>query len=133
MGSWLVWDKRSKEGFDSAGNPDAMIGSMFELCWSKNKHRREILRFRWAGSYGLWQDDIKRVHPTQKPAAMIVELIKKYSKKGDIILDLFGGSGSTLIAAEQIGRTCYMMEIDPKYCDVIRKRYNNYVNNKNNN
>lgn len=54
VGSWLVWDKRSKEGFESSGDPDAMIGSMFELCWSKNKHRREILRFRWAGSYGLY-------------------------------------------------------------------------------
>jgi DNA modification methylase len=126
VGSWLVWDKRSEEGFESSGNPDAMIGSMFELCWSKNKHRREIIRFRWAGSYGLWQDDTKgRVHPTQKPASMIIKILIKYGKKDDIVLDLFGGSGSTLIACEQLNRQCRMMEIDEKYCDVIIRRWQN--------
>ena len=68
-------------------------------------------------------DKGKNVHPTQKPLFLPVEAISNSSKKGDSILDLFGGSGSTLIACEQLGRKCYMMELDPKYCDVIRKRY----------
>lgn len=70
-------------------------------------------------------------HPTQKPLAISARAMKNSSNKDDIVLDLFGGSGSTLIAAEQTGRTCYMMELDPKYCDVIRKRYDNYVNKDN--
>ena len=73
------------------------------------------------------KDARNRVHPTQKPVDLIVSLIKDFSDEGDIIIDLFGGSGSTLIACEQLNRTCYMMEIDPKYCDVIRKRYAKFI------
>lgn len=65
-------------------------------------------------------------HPTMKPQALCARGILNSSKQGQIVLDLFGGSGSTLIACEQLGRNCYMMELDPKYCDVIRKRYVNY-------
>lgn len=63
------------------------------------------------------------VHPTQKPVALAEYILKSYSQEGDIVLDLFGGSGTTLIAAEQLGRKCYMMEIDPHYCDVILARW----------
>ena len=69
-------------------------------------------------------------HPTMKPIDLLVYLIKNSSKENDLILDLFGGSGSTLIAAEQTQRTCYMMELDPKYCDVIIKRWGNLTNQK---
>lgn len=62
-------------------------------------------------------------HPTPKPVELITKALSNSSKKDDVILDIFGGSGSTLIACEQTGRKCYMMELDPKYCDVIRKRY----------
>lgn len=62
-------------------------------------------------------------HPTMKPISLCVKAIKANSKIGDIVLDTFGGSGSTLIACEQTNRVCYTMELDPKYCDVIRKRY----------
>ena len=60
-----------------------------------------------------------------KPVSICCKFIKLYSK--NTVLDLFGGSGSTLIACEQLGRKCYMMELDPKYCDVIRKRYWKFV------
>lgn len=63
------------------------------------------------------------LHPTMKPIELICNEMKISSNKGSNVLDLFGGSGSTLIACEQLGRKCYMMELDPKYCDVIRKRY----------
>ncbi len=62
-------------------------------------------------------------HPTMKPLALCGQFIMNSSKEGDIVLDTFGGSGSTLIASDQTGRTCYMAELDPKYCDVIVKRY----------
>ncbi len=70
------------------------------------------------------------LHPTMKPITLLGYLIKNSSKQGDIILDLFGGSGSTLIAAEQLNRTCYMMELDPIYCDVIIKRWENFTGQK---
>lgn len=69
-------------------------------------------------------------HPTMKPIDLLVYLIKNSSKEEDLILDLFGGSGSTLIAAEQTQRTCYTMELDPKYCDVIIKRWENLTGEK---
>lgn len=68
------------------------------------------------------------LHPTMKPIDLIAKLIKNSSKENDIILDLFGGSGSTAIAAEQLNRKCYTMELDPKYCDVIVKRWETMTN-----
>lgn len=64
-------------------------------------------------------------HPTMKPVRLCARAIKHGTKRGEIVLDSFLGSGSTLIAAEQLGRTCYGMEIDPQYCDVIVKRWEN--------
>lgn len=69
-------------------------------------------------------------HPTPKPIALIEKAICNSSKKGDIVLDSFGGSGSTLIACEQLGRRCYMMELDPRYCDVIIKRWETLTGQK---
>lgn len=68
-------------------------------------------------------DKSKNMHPTQKPLFIPIEAIKNSTQTGDIVLDLFGGSGSTLLAAEQTKRTCYVMELDPKYCDVIIDRW----------
>ena len=62
-------------------------------------------------------------HPTMKPVGLCGYFIGNSIKEGDIVLDLFGGSGSTMIACEQTGRVCYLSELDPKYCNVIVKRY----------
>ena len=64
-------------------------------------------------------------HPTMKPVLLVAQAIKNSSKKGDAVLDLFGGSGTTLIASEQTNRRCYMMELDEHYCDVIIQRWEN--------
>lgn len=66
-------------------------------------------------------------HPTMKPIKLIGRLIYNSSSAGDLILDSFGGSGSTLIAAEQTDRICYMMELDPTYCDVIVQRFRDFT------
>lgn len=66
---------------------------------------------------------VNKEHPTMKPVGLIAYLIQNSTKKGDSVLDSFGGSGTTLIACEQTGRVCYMMELDPHYCDVIRRRH----------
>ena len=74
----------------------------------------------------LWQIPRPKVsaeHPTMKPVALVAKALLNSSRTGDVALDLFGGSGTTLIAAEQTDRLCYMMELDPKYCDVIARRY----------
>ena len=75
----------------------------------------------------LWQihrDATKEyIHPTQKPIAIAQRAIRNSSSRGDIVLDLFLGSGSTLVAAESLNRACYGAEIDPKYCDAIVRRY----------
>lgn len=69
-------------------------------------------------------------HPTMKPIALCAHCIKNSSQQGEAVLDLFGGSGSTLIACEQINRRCYSMELDPVYCDVIVKRWEQLTGKK---
>lgn len=67
------------------------------------------------------------LHPTMKPIPLIAKQIKNSSRQGETVLDLFGGSGSTLMACEQLGRRCFMMEYDPHYADVIIKRWEDYT------
>ena len=67
------------------------------------------------------------MHPTVKPVQMIADAIKDCSARGEIILDIFAGSGSTLIAAHKTGRRAYVGEIDPAYCDTIVKRWETYA------
>ena len=69
-------------------------------------------------------------HPTMKPLKLLARLVKNSSRQGEIILDTFGGSGSTLITCQQLGRRCYTMELDPKYVDVIVKRYLKFTGEK---
>ena len=119
--SWIVWDKTNDSTIYT-------IGSEFELLWSKQKHRQEIIKTRWAGAMGTeTQDTKKRIHPTQKPLECLTPIINKYSDPKAVIIDLFLGSGSTLIACEQTDRTCYGMEISESYTDVVRKRWAKYV------
>lgn len=76
----------------------------------------------------ICKDGVNKLHPTQKPVELAAKAIKNHS--AGLVVDLFGGSGSTLIACEQLNRTCYMMEIDPVYCDVIVKRWENFTGQK---
>ena len=69
----------------------------------------------------------KLIHPTQKPVSLAQRAIKNSSERGDIVLDCFAGSGSTMMAAESMDRTCYAMEIEPSYCDAIVRRYMSLV------
>ena len=114
-GSWIVWDKRVEEKFDK------MIGSAFELCWSKSKHQRKIARFNNTLFSGE-QDAKNKVHPTQKPIKLASWFLEQWSEKDNLIADLYLGSGTTMVAAHQLNRKCYGMELDPKYCQVIVDR-----------
>lgn len=73
---------------------------------------------------------INDLHPTMKPLKLISRLIKNSSKQGENVLDLFGGSGSTIMTCEQLGRNCYTMEYDPKYVDAIINRWEEFSGKK---
>ena len=115
------------------------------IVWAKNvfgmgngyRHQHEFCLFNGKidevvkNESDLWQikKDTNYVHPTQKPVALSVRAFGNHIKLLKV-LDLFGGSGSTLIGAEQTGRTCFVMELDPKYCDVIVKRWEDFTGQK---
>jgi len=126
LGSWIVWDKYSDE--ERQGLLDGRFGSAFETCWSKTQHKRELARVLVTTNYTARGDET-RVHPTQKPVALAEWFFDRWGKAGDLVVDLFGGSGSTLIACEKTSRHCRMMELDPAYCDVIVKRWEDFTGN----
>ena len=122
LGSWVVWDKRRDEKQDKG------FGSTFELCWSKAKHKRDMARIEWFGCFS-GSESRNRVHPTQKPVALAEWFFERWGQGKTVIADLYGGSGSTLIACEKTSRHCRMMELDPAYCDVIVKRWEDFTGN----
>lgn len=111
-GRWLVWDKNRGEGTTFSDcelawtNIDGVVVKKYKVTWDGMRREGE---------------SSKRVHPTQKPILLCSKILDDYSETK--IVDLFGGSGSTLIACEQTNRKCFMMELDPKYCDVIIRRW----------
>ena len=123
------------------------------LIWNKNvmvmgrqdsQWKHEPCLYGWKeGAAHSWYSDRKQttvlnfdkptrseMHPTMKPVALFAYLIENSTKSGDIVLDSFGGSGTSIIACEQLGRKCCTMELDPKYCDVILTRWENLTGNQ---
>ncbi|MBU6346274.1 MAG: ParB N-terminal domain-containing protein, partial [Cyanobacteria bacterium REEB494] len=127
LGSWIIWDKYSDA--ERKGLLDGRFGSSFETCWSKAKHKREIARILVTTNYTARGDEI-RIHPTQKPVALAQWFFERWAKNCINIVDLYLGSGSTLIACEKLNKVCYGMELDPKYCDIIIKRWENLTGEK---
>jgi DNA modification methylase len=133
---------------------DACWQVKHELMWLKNQptfsmgrldydYKHEPIMYGWKKThnfYGkgkftksVWEIDKPReskLHPTMKPIELIANALENSTKENDCVLDVFGGSGSTLIACEQLNRKCYMCELDPKYCDVIIQRYENFTGQK---
>lgn len=123
-GCFLAWDKRDE-------NLDKVPGNPTEFCWSDKPRRRMSFRIKWSGHHGMQKDDTKkRVHPTQKPAALVEAFFEQWGKGKTLIADIFLGSGSTLIACEKTNRKCYGMELDPHYCSVIIERWQNFTGQK---
>lgn len=122
---WIVWDKRIDEN-------QRDMNSDCELAYVKHPSKKSIRIFRhlWKGMIKGSENGQGRIHPTQKPIALAEWSFEELAPESKIILDLFGGSGSTLIACEKTNRKCFMMEIDPHYCDVIVSRWEKFTGKK---
>lgn len=122
----IIWDK----GGGGIGDLEHTFLTDYEIILCSNNGAK-ITGKRIGSVWNVPKDNANDyVHATQKPVKLSVIAIENTTNKNGIVLDLFGGSGSTLIACEQLNRTCYMMELDPKYCDVIVKRWENFTGNK---
>jgi len=126
--AWLVWDKKAEKGADHNNFSDV------ELVWTNLKQKScPIYRHLWSGLLREGDRNVElkdRVHPTQKPVGLIAAILSDHSNPGALCLDPFLGSGTTLIACEQLGRTCYGMEISPQYCQVIIDRWEKLTGQK---
>lgn len=113
--AWIVWDKRV--------DLPAFSFSDAELAWVSEGGSVRIIRHMWSGFMRETERNEKRVHPTQKPVAVLAEIIGKFTRPGDTVTDFYLGSGSTLIACERTKRRCIGTEISPRYCDTIIARW----------
>ena len=114
--NWLIWDKRCNDVKNDFADG--------EMAWISNHTVLRIYRQLWNG-YCVDGEERKekRLHPAQKPVRMLSEIINDFISEDKIIFDAFAGCGSILIASEKLNRTCYCMEIDENYCDIIINRY----------
>ena len=124
----LIWEKNAPTFSIGRLDYDYQHEPIF-YTWTKSHHCYRLGEHRST----IWKYDKPRkcdLHPTMKPVPLVANCMKDSTKEGDTIIDLFGGSGTTLIAAEQLNRKCYMMELDPHYCDVIIARWEKLTGNK---
>ena len=113
---WLVWNK--EQALPNHAN--------CELAYTSLKAPVKFYRQHWNGCIREGSKNLNpspSLHLSQKPVELHMKILEDFTQPGDIILDCFGGSGTTLIACEMTGRKCLMMEISPEYCDIIRERY----------
>jgi hypothetical protein len=113
---WIVWDKQNTGNFADC-----------ELAWTNQKTAVRKFEHMWNGMIKASEHGEKRVHPTQKPVALAAWCLEQYGDECETVLDLFGGSGFTLIACEQKKKTGYIMELAAPYVDVIVKRWQDFT------
>ena len=122
----IIWDK----GGGGIGDLKHTFLTDYEVILCSN-NGREIKGKRIGSVWSIPKDSANEyAHPTQKPVKLSEFAIRNTTERGETVLDLFGGSGSTLIACEQLDRKCCMMELDPRYCDVIIKRWEQFTGEK---
>lgn len=126
LSNMIIWDK----GGGGIGDLEHTFSTDYEIILCSHNSAK-ITGKRIGSVWNIPKDNANDyVHATQKPIKLSATAIENTTNENDIILDVFGGSGSTLIACEQLYRTCYMMELDPKYCDVIIKRWETLTGEK---
>lgn len=122
----IIWDK----GGGGIGDLKHTFSTDYEVILCSNSGK-EIKGKRIGSVWNIPKDSANDyAHPTQKPVKLSEFAIRNTTERCANVLDLFGGSGSTLMACEQLDRNCYMMELDPKYCDVIIKRWESFTGEK---
>lgn len=119
---WFIWDKRGETSIKNTFADG-------EMAWTNVQKQVRIYKQLWNGMIREGEHS-KRVHPTQKPIMTLERMLNDFTKEKDVIFDGFLGSGSTLIACEKTNRICYGIELDPKYVDVIIKRWEDYTGQK---
>ena len=117
---WIVWDKL--DGLASDRTLGFNDNSDCELIWTNQNRAARIISHRWMGCMKASEHGQRRVHPTQKPVALLVTILEHYTEPGTTILDPFMGSGTTGVACVQTGRNFIGIEIDPGYFDIARQR-----------
>ena len=126
LSNMIIWYK----GGGGLGDLKTTFAVDYEVILVSSR-KNEIYGKRIGSVWECGRDSgIDYKHPTQKPIELSATAINHTTKASDIVLDLFGGSGSTLIACEQLGRKCYMMELDEHYCDVIIARWEKFTGQK---
>lgn len=122
----IIWDK----GGGGIGDLKHTFSTDYEIILCSN-NGKELTGKRLGSVWKCGKDNASEyMHPTQKPIELSATAIKNTTLKNDNVIDVFGGSGSTLIACEQLNRNCYMMELDPKYIDVIIERWEQFTGEK---
>ena len=122
----IIWNK----GGGGIGDLTHTFSTDYEIILCSNNNK-EITGKRIGSVWNIPKDNVNNyIHPTQKPVELSAMAIQNTTLKNNVVLDLFGGSGSTLIACEQLNRKCYMMELDPHYVDVIIARWENFTEKK---
>jgi DNA modification methylase len=126
------WKSGAGHYFVKNRKQQTVINNSVELDLMTAEELREFINELLEPSTIMFEDKpLKSAdHPTMKPVRLMKKQVKNSTKQGEIVLDLFGGSGSTLLACEELDRVCYTNEIDPKYCDVIIKRYEQLTGQK---
>ena len=126
LSNMIIWDK----GGGGIGDLKHTFSTDYEVILCAN-NGEEIREKRIGSVWSIGKDNANDYeHPTQKPVALSANAIRHTTDKEQTVLDCFGGSGSTLIACEQLNRKCYMMELDPHYVDVIIQRWENFTGQK---
>jgi len=119
-GAWIVWDKL--DGLTSKRPIGFNDNSDCELVWTNKGNASRIIRHRWMGCMKASEHGQRRVHPTQKPIALMVNIIRHLTKLEAIVLDPYMGSGTTGVACVQTGRRFIGIEIDPGYFEIAKQR-----------
>lgn len=123
LSNMIIWDK----GGGGIGDLKKTFSTDYEIILCAN-NGHEIKKKRVGSVWDISKDNATDYkHPTQKPIGLSAYAIEHTTDKGNIVLDVFGGSGSTLLACEQLSRRCYMVELDEHYCDVILQRWEDFT------
>ena len=127
LSNMIIWNKKAS----SMGDLKCTFGQDYEIALVANPNRAQLTLKRVGSIWSITPDSVNTyLHPTQKPIPLAEFAITRTTRSRDIVLDMFGGSGTTLLACEKTGRKCRMIELDEHFCDVIIARWEEMTKQK---